>query len=502
MNLQELFDVMATQSPEIVRNAYNWNWISRNVIPDEHILKHLKLCDLDLICRHQHITIELLEKLQSLQAVNYDQLVRNPNLDEDVKLRTMTAMDWDMFQKHQIMSESMLLTHQQILNAEIVLKYQTVPETMIWELLQSYISEKQYCKLKACIDNALLHQKVSSEFVTKVLQLNSDIYYDLFLTRSHTLVIVSVSALVPHCETSELLQYVNNKSELAEFIAHGHFTEHEHVLLELLETHGVDEHIIDALIDSHNMSLRCIHKIVTLSGLSEHFWRRMFHEYDFDHITFAYLTSKCPEHMKSRTYADVLLRILSGRCQLSLEHIDMSLVDWRHISKCHFTAEMIGKLLPCTGVIWRKFVRSNELSHEQILECSRTHPEAWNFVTWFYLTRHKPKLRTMFPPWWTRTDAAEFLAYPKLQKFMIRMVFTTDWTHTLRYESLPEWLLEELTRYADNIDMFWWRICVYQKLSEEFIVRHIQHLDMHMIVKYQDLSAEFLRTYESFLIGM
>lgn len=69
-------------------------------------------------------------------------------------------------------------------------------------------------------------------------------------------------------------------------------------------------------------------------------------------------------------------------------------------------------------------------------------------------------------------------------------LFTTDWYKICIYEPLSEEFIE---KYQDNLD--WENISIYQKLSEDFIRKHKDKLNWRNISSYQKLSEDFIREF-------
>lgn len=67
------------------------------------------------------------------------------------------------------------------------------------------------------------------------------------------------------------------------------------------------------------------------------------------------------------------------------------------------------------------------------------------------------------------------------------------WDTMLTSRPFSEEQLEELIPYAKEKE--WRDICRYQTLSEQFIRKHIEHIDWNEIATRQKLSEDFMREY-------
>jgi hypothetical protein len=85
-----------------------------------------------------------------------------------------------------------------------------------------------------------------------------------------------------------------------------------------------------------------------------------------------------------------------------------------------------------------------------------------------------------------------------LKRFLNDFVRDANWGHILRYEQLDEWFIRLFANFDDRIEMFWWKIARYQKLSIKFIRKHIMQMDVNIVLGYQRLDEPLIRDLAPF----
>jgi hypothetical protein len=80
-------------------------------------------------------------------------------------------------------------------------------------------------------------------------------------------------------------------------------------------------------------------------------------------------------------------------------------------------------------------------------------------------------------------------------KFLEDFAKLADWNTIFMNESLDECFIRLFVHFAKHIDKFWWKLCRYQDLSEAFIRRNIEHLDIETMLCNQALSETLLEEW-------
>lgn len=229
--------------------------------------------------------------------------------------------------------------------------------------------------------------------------------------------------------------------------------------------------------------------------------------------------------------------------------------DWNIISNASLNRDQALNLLRREPgrICWREFMASNrknltEADIDELNEHGVIGPLEWILIltaedknrklvrltpanslgiyTADFLSKHLHRF-----DWWKYVDATRVpysmmnkyieatdssLAHLRRQCDAILQVFvaTADWPHLLRYEELPLWFLDGMSRYAERPEMnrgasFWWKVSMYQPLyrNPRFIDEHAAVLDLQMIVKQQlhkmwaldpTAATRFIREYMGF----
>ena len=207
-------------------------------------------------------------------------------------------------------------------------------------------------------------------------------------------------------------------------------------------------------------------------------------------------------------------------------------VNWNMVAECNLESAQIDAIVSNTPeyIPWYTFVKKHQLTEEQItkldVEGYLTHMTWWTVLNGntdredgkklseLFMRRHAAKLlwipqvtdTAAFYQAWMKakdnvdnidvdsiTDPRERHLLAEIRSFLPTYVEKADWRKILREVELPEWAMRIFAEYSDKIDMYWWKISRWQKLKQPFINKHIDKLDLQIILAYQDVTDEFLR---------
>jgi hypothetical protein len=254
----------------------------------------------------------------------------------------------------------------------------------------------------------------------------------------------------------------------------------------------------------------------------------------YDDVLLANLVAGLKDTVVTELYNAVLLRTLKPARDPSalfwsneiVEEAVMPKVDWDTlVTFCTLEEASILLTRYPTKIPWYILIKNQNLSERQILDAS-----AAGYIGaiewWMALTKARPadmalsdnflKEHAQKKIWWNyiQPGAKEKFyescmgvlvmgeEYDKasdnrsgrnnIRTFLRDFVKQADWKHILRFTQLEEWFIRIFSHFAKEIDMFWWKICTYQQLSERFIKSNLEKMDLNVIVANQKLSQEFL----------
>jgi hypothetical protein len=213
-------------------------------------------------------------------------------------------------------------------------------------------------------------------------------------------------------------------------------------------------------------------------------------------------------------------------------------VNWDMVAECDLETEQIDSIIDNVSMLgqipWYKFVKKHTLNEQQLSKLDEadclTHMTWWTVLrgnekredekklSEFFMRKHAAKLlwipqvdaATFYPAWLKAKDNLDNIdvddsdadininvrerhLLEEIRDFMPSYVEQADWRKILREVQLPEWAMRVFAEYSDKIDMYWWKISRYQKLTQSFIDKHIAELDLQIVLGYQDVTEEFLR---------
>ena len=210
-------------------------------------------------------------------------------------------------------------------------------------------------------------------------------------------------------------------------------------------------------------------------------------------------------------------------------------VNWRMVAECELEPDQVENIINTTTSMdmpWYIFVRKHHLTEAQInrLDAQKylTHMSWWFILNGnstrptekklseLFMRKHAAKLlwvpqvtdHATFYQAWLRAkdnmdniddaDPQERYLLAEIREFISAYVAKAPWNKILREVQLPEWAMRIFAEYSDKIDMYWWKISRYQKLTAAFIKRHIDRLDLQILLGYQDMPEDFLRETSPF----
>lgn len=152
---------------------FNWNEISKTPLTDEFIEEHQKSLMWDIMSQHQSFSLNIVNKFEHL--INFNYMAKNPHLTEEVLLHKSDKMDWETLQVHQKLSRPVLQKFRAQVEPMMVLRHQKLDEDYILGLLEPVMEKRQLAMVKAMLDTTLQYQRVSQDFVLRMLAYEDNI---------------------------------------------------------------------------------------------------------------------------------------------------------------------------------------------------------------------------------------------------------------------------------------------------------------------------------------
>lgn len=223
----------------------------------------------------------------------------------------------------------------------------------------------------------------------------------------------------------------------------------------------------------------------------------------------------------------LFLRGICGNLSWNMVDIDnlSTQIDWVAISSQHVTDDQLNALISKypSKLPWYILIKNHFLSENVLLDAYANNYigaiEWWLALTTYKYSESFAKTHEDKKFWWKHisetkrmqfyedclnvvTLGDEFDNIPDLENektsrknlrtFLNDFVEKADWAHILRYEPLDEWFIRIFSHFEKKIDMFYWKVARYQKLSEPFIRKYIDKFDLSIVIGYQTLSQEYI----------
>lgn len=489
---------ITTSLNDVESNLFNWEVISNKPLSSEFINRHYKLLQWPIMSKVQAFDLDTLKKFDHL--VDFALLSINPNLSDEIVEEYLSRMDWKKVQQYHKFSAALLQKHSENLDKPIIFEFQKLDQLTIDKLLGDEPLD-EYLKL------VFTHQKVSEQFILKY----GSNFYPIIIehqTLSNSFIDKIDSAQVLHL----LIQYQRLS---ADFI-----TKHCNVLtlksiIKYQELSREQQYQIFPLLNGTNFDatthdIKLLKKFVKYQSFDENVWIVILNNLPKD---------KTLDNTLDKLYAIILFRIENEELP-KLEDFEqriLPLVDWEYLSNMEMSDDVVEKMITKYPdlIPWYHFIQTHELTEEQIhkIENHLKPIDWWLLLTKYSYSRsfmrtHKDKLN-----WWKYIEPTELAAFYKqcieaitfseltteqesMKAFLDEFVKKADWKHILRYEELDEWFMRIFSHF--DINLYWWKLSVYQKLTMKFIRKYLANMDLKMLLKYQRLDRAFLDEVEPF----
>lgn len=204
-------------------------------------------------------------------------------------------------------------------------------------------------------------------------------------------------------------------------------------------------------------------------------------------------------------------------------------VNWDAIAETKLTATQLDGIISMAAdrMPWYLYLKKNQLSEAHITALHNA--DKIDAITWWRLltnSRETPLGHAFMAnygdrkKWWNYVNGAQFYAASlqaldnvdtidvegtnlapiaskaDLRAFLNDFVLATKWQTLLQDELLPEWFLQVFAHklLVNRIPKYWWSIARWQNLTQKFIERNVANLGLQMVLTYQTVSEEFIRS--------
>jgi hypothetical protein len=177
MELLSNISQVVRDTPDMI-NLFNWNEISKLELPDQFVIDHINNLNMDVMCKYQAFSMDLVEKYDYIISTKFHILVTNANLDAEVFKHYAAKMDWETAQKNYKFTPELLEHFREGLDLVIVLQHQTMEENFMIEMLDRVMEHKNWAVLRKYLTLVFTYQKVSNAFINRYLLLEAKINND------------------------------------------------------------------------------------------------------------------------------------------------------------------------------------------------------------------------------------------------------------------------------------------------------------------------------------
>jgi len=524
-------------------DVFNWQAISKISLPDSFIDKFWDKLIWDTMSQYQAFSLYTVEKF--LPYINFHFMSKNPNVRGDVLKKYSSRMDWEAVQSNIKLTPALLEHFSESLDDVLIFKYQKLDEAFIISRL-SETQEQQ--PISNYLQIIFQYQTVSEEFINKFSTINI-----ATVTRYQKLseqFIIDNYVCVSHPD-KEILENIATYQKLTnDFILKYRDVFDPKIILRhqllsdiVLKTY-YDEFSgfsgfakLKNLESPENPKLELENIIVRYQRYGIHFLIKMLT--DSEQCVSSVNISK----WRSDVYITVFMRSFLpiedpqhlGFSSTVLEQYIVPNIDWDRLVMMKLSENEIDFMIKQVPekIQWYSLIKYNSVTEQQLTKLTiGKYLSAMDW--WLALSNGKNKFSTSFveqhsnkKKWWKfvqnpqrfyascledinscssmySSDFREGLNSgfnsglgSGLETFLSDFVDNADWKYILRHEQLPDWFIAIFAHscFASKIDMYWWKITYYQQLSESFIKKNLENLDINVVVGRQELSVEFFKEF-------
>ncbi len=539
-------------------NVYNWTELSKRELPDLFIDEHHQYLNWGNMSRYQRFSLPIIQKYEYL--INFGFLVLNKNNTPEVLSAYIDKMDWETAQKEQSLTPELLERFRDSLDVLVVLQHQKLTEIFIMSLLEPYIKEKNWDMVRKYLTIVFTYQKVSTEFVVTFLRKEveiNDALVDLPVVVGHQ--DLSPEFLKTFCmEFTEVRREICKSQKLSSsFIAENFdklntrrllkYQQMDRNTLERIFNHFIRRPVVtDSMVQALTSSAAGVTPPESSNAADHRFImaNTLVNNQVYDMEMFKQIVEEFVDHPRWQEvlWGNIFLRTLSpigskkylGLGADTVVQEILPRVNWRMVAECDLEPDQIENIIttPNEHIPWYIFVKKHHLTETQITRLDAlgylTHMSWWTILNGnntrptekklsdLFMRKHAAKLlwvpqvtdhATFYQAWLRAKDNMDNIdddiqqdrhLLAEIREFMPAYVAKAQWGKILREVQLPEWAMRIFAEYSDKIDMYWWKISRYQKLTPAFIKRHIDRLDLQILLGYQEMPEDFLRETSPF----
>lgn len=508
------------------KDIINWKELSKKNLSITFIDNYCDYIDWDMISSHYKFNMDTINKFDNF--INNNLLSYNKNLTEDIILYKLDKMDWDILQANQKLSNAFILKFKSMLNYSLIIKYQKLEEDTIWILLQDIIDNKQWVELKNALDLIFIFQHMSEKLILYFTKLDCPVVnlVDMYLVVQHQDLSIDFITNIENNMEKNMEDNMENNIELLKCIYRYQKLSDNYIskikeirpfIKKLLTYQKISEDLFVSLFIPHVIKYdSLILRWVTYQNFTEEFFDNFMGSVKYSRTEIEF------NKLLGNLYQVIFTKYLYKVSSSSLDTWDINKiidkVNWDSLVLQELSPIIVNELLDkyIDKISLYDLIKHNRLEESTILKLESKKLISL-FEWWLILAKYKYSVNfttkyNNYKKWWTRNNINFYIICqdvfnkPNLGKtgkyikiFLDDFVELTNWDYLIRYEQLNENFIDLFSRYSEKINLFWWKICRYQKLSEDFIRKNILNLDIEIIISYQELSPEYIEELTPFL---
>lgn len=537
----------------------NWREISKMPLTIDFIRDYHKLLAWDVMCQHQPFDLKTVEEFE--RYINFEILAKNPNISSEVLLSKLDKMDWESLQTHQKFNNKMIKLLKNTIDPVIVLKCQKLDEESIMTLLEPFIVGEKWVLLRGLLDIIFANQKVSVTFINEFIQMSPPMLLQVSsdskseITQKSNTPLVNLALVAQHQELTELFirsfiydkhhheTVMNNPSLLNVFsqvclhqklsneFIHEYIEDVKPLAMELLINQQMNETtIVSKFVPLMKQNFLLLGAFVEKQQFTKQFLDNFLKNLELSEKEFKELKQnltqtvflRCIEDNKSTTHLNWTFDEVE---ELSKE------IDWITIASKKLTPSQLSALITKYPSLlpWYILIKNNKLTESMLLDAYEAKQigaiEWWLALSTYQYSESFAETHKNKKLWWEYIPESnrkkffedclnvlevgpeydndpslenERTARKNLRTFLHDFVEKADWKLILATKQLDEWFIRIFSHFAFKIDMFWWKISRYQKLTEPFIKKYLNKMDLSIVLGYQVLSQEYIEELTPF----
>lgn len=472
----------------------HWYEVSKLNLSSEFIRKYKNNVHWPTLCMYQNLDLSIINEFSD--KIDYLLLSKNNELSEDTLTKIIDRLDWEKVQKYRKLSINFISDNSINLDPVLMLKHQKLSNDIIEGILES--SGKHFDEF---IVLAIEHQTLTTAFIDKYA---GKFNLCLFINKQK----ISSEWIFNNFEL------LNQKEQEEMFVcqtAPVELLEDPNIVVKFIEPILIKQKLLESIINNEFIIL--CEKLHQTSNLVEH---QLLNE---DQYTTIALTAN------DEILTKIFLKTLKNPEFDKLSDNLAAKLNWLTVANHEIDEDLFiilrkryENVVPSYLILKNNKYTENTLSQNGIIEwCavifSDKYPEEftkqyekhlkwWKSLTLVQMNQFIEKLLMVSEYDISKISKIqtqdEMVAYC-LKSFLLDYIKQANWKNLLHEEKLPEPIITLFSKYSNLIKDFWWKVIRFQTLSENFIRKNLEHMNMTQVKRYQTgLTPEFLLEFTEF----